>query len=104
MTAPLLPGHICGAQLIQHAAGVGVGVRSSRRASKLLREAAEGRSVLHRRLLGPGWREFCVARRDTRTRHELNTLEPVDGTALPVFRPGQFLMMPSKASIADAES
>lgn len=104
MTAPLLLAYICGALLIQLAAGVGLAIWSSRRVARRGRDAAECHAVSVPVGAWPGWRAFRVARRDyedaARTQCSFY-LEPVDGMTLPAFRPGQFLtfkLTPSTAT------
>ena len=94
MTAPQLLFYIVAALLIQLAAGVGF-VVWRRHGSAALAPVSVADEVSER-VTGAwsGWREFRVARRvfEDRSRSMCSFhLEPVDGVALPPFRPGQFL-------------
>lgn len=94
MTAPLLLAYINAALLLQLAVGVGVWVwrRRSLAVSTPVAEPVGAAQISSG--AWPGWRKFRVARREYED--VLHTqcsfhLEPVDGAALPPFRPGQFL-------------
>jgi ferredoxin-NADP reductase len=94
VTAPQLLFYIVAALLIQLAAGVGF-VVWRRHGSAALAPVSVADEVSER-VTGAwsGWREFRVARRvfEDRSRSMCSFhLEPVDGVALPPFRPGQFL-------------
>jgi uncharacterized protein len=94
VTAPLLLTYILAALLLQ--LGVGIALAWSRR-NATAQSASPAPAVSARAAAAsawPGWREFRVARREfedaARTQCSFY-LEPVDGTALPPYRPGQFL-------------
>lgn len=104
MTAPLLLAYVLGALLIQLAAGVGLVAWSSRRAAGRQPALVPSPRDFASDAAWPGWRGFRIARREyedaARTQCSFY-FEPIDGLALPAFRPGQFLtftLKPPKSS------
>jgi uncharacterized protein len=94
MTAPLLLAYILGALLIQLAAGVGFVAWSSRRAAGRQPALVPSPRDSASDAAWPGWRGFRIARRayEDAARTQCSFyFEPIDGLALPAFRPGQFL-------------
>jgi uncharacterized protein len=94
VTAPLLLAYILAALLLQ--LGMGIALARWRRG------AAAGQELAAPGVRAPpaaagawlGWREFRVARREFEDAAATQCsfyLEPVDGAALPAYRPGQFL-------------
>jgi hypothetical protein len=105
MTAPLLLAYICAAVLSQLALGIGVAVWWRRGATAGIPCALvdQGPPVSVGAWLA--WREFRVVRREFEDAAGTQCsfyLEPVDGTALPPFQPGQFLTFTLR--VADAGS
>ena len=105
MTAPLLLAYICAAVLSQLALGIGVAVWWRRGATAGIPCALvdQGPPVSVGAWLA--WREFRVVRREFEDAAGTQCsfyLEPVDGTALPPFKPGQFLTF--TLQVADAGS
>lgn len=94
VTASLLLAYILAALLFQLAVGIGIAAWRLRRARKVLPVALTGQTPPVNSAAWPGWRAFRVVRRDFedsgRTQCSFH-LQPADGTALPPFRPGQFL-------------
>jgi len=108
MTAPLLLGYICSALLVQFFAFTAIVVWSSRRAGARQHASVRATPYSAPEPAWSGWRAFRVTRRDyedaARTQCSFY-LEPVDGFALPPFKPGQFLtisMKPSKVTGGEA--
>jgi uncharacterized protein len=104
MTAPVLLAYILGALLIQLTAGIGVAFWSTRSTGARHRDPVQANLESGSDAAWPGWRAFRVARRDyedaARTQCSFY-FEPIDGLALPAFRPGQFLtftLKPPKSS------
>ena len=94
MTAPLLLAWICAAILLQLAAGTGVAVWRRGRAPQKPSDIERDLRLPSAPGAWTGWREFRVARRafvDDGHSQCSFLLEPVDGIALPPFKPGQFL-------------
>ncbi|MDO9235227.1 MAG: 2Fe-2S iron-sulfur cluster-binding protein [Aquabacterium sp.] len=94
MSALQLLTYIVAALLIQLAAGLGL-VWFRRRSTPRVGSGQVVESV-SRHAVGAwvGWRAFRVTRREFEDRSQTQCsvyLEPVDGVALPMFRPGQFL-------------
>lgn len=105
MTAPLLLAYICAAVLSQLALGIGVAVWWRRGATAGIPCALvdQGPPVSVGAWLA--WREFRVVRREFEDAAGTQCsfyLEPVDGAALPPFKPGQFLTF--TLQVADAGS
>ncbi len=94
MTALQLLTYIVVALLLQLAAGIGVALRQRRGQQAAAPGGhAEGASAPATGAW-PGWRDFRVARRVFEDRSQSQCsfyLEPVDGSTLPPFLPGQFL-------------
>jgi uncharacterized protein len=100
MTALQLLAYICAALLLQ--AAVGAGVRIWRWRAMAARTPQFDASRLRVADAGawPGWREFRVMRRafEDAARSQCSfLLQPVDGAALPAFKPGQYLTFSLKA-------
>lgn len=94
MTALQLLAYIVAALLIQLALGLGFVVVRWRSAPKLVHDQAAEPAPLVSTGAWSGWREFRVTRREFEDGAHTQCsfyLEPVDGTPLPAFRPGQFL-------------
>lgn len=94
MNAPVLLAYILGALLIQLAAGIGVAAWSARSTGARHRDPFLAKPESESDAAWSGWRAFRLARREyedaARTQCSFY-LEPVDGLALPAFRPGQYL-------------
>ena len=98
MTAPQLLGLITAALLVQLMVGVVMLRRRSRgRLAPLARPAdaaGSAQSAQSAQSAWAGWREFRVVERvieDAQASQCSFYLQPVDGLALPAFKPGQFL-------------
>jgi ferredoxin-NADP reductase len=94
MTAAELLGLIVAALLLQLLVGVGVSVRRWRDAAVTTPAPAPASKVARSESAWAGWREFRVMRREAEdaARSQCSFyLQPVDGQALPAFKPGQFL-------------
>lgn len=98
VTALLLLTWICAALAIELAAGLAVVlVRRHRRIARALTQSAApvaAPSAGSTALAWAGWREFRVARREFEDAAQSQCsfyLEPLDGAALPEFKPGQYL-------------
>lgn len=94
MTALKLLVWINVALLLQLAAGAGIVWWRFRRFQRIPASLFENVSPTISIGAWPGWREFRVARRAYEDRAQSQCsfyLEPVDGVALPSFKPGQFL-------------
>ncbi len=96
MTAPLLLAYICAALMFQLAVGIGVAMWRRRAVAARTPLAPDLQAVQLAVGAWPGWRAFRVARREfedlTQTQCSFY-LEPLDGVALPPFKPGQFLTL-----------
>lgn len=93
MSAAQLLGLISAALLLQLAVGIGVVLRRRRAAAKAV-AAPPVATAPRPDLAWQGWREFRVVRRSLEdvARSQCSFyLQPVDGQALPAFRPGQYL-------------
>jgi ferredoxin-NADP reductase len=101
MTAPLLLACIVAALLLQLAVGIGVAVWRRGGSAADRPAAAQTGPADNPSAAWSGWREFRVARREfedgAHTQCSFH-LEPVDGAALPPFKPGQFLTFSLKVS------
>jgi len=94
MTAPVLLAWICAAILLQMVAGIGAAVWRQRRTPKTSSDTEHDLRVPTPSGAWAGWREFRIARRTFEDEVHSQCsfyLEPVDGIALPPFKPGQFL-------------
>ncbi len=94
MTALLLLANINAALLIQLAVGFGVWMWRRRNAAVNASAAMPVGATQVASGAWPGWRKFRVAGRNFEDAAQTQCsfhLEPVDGAALPPFRPGQFL-------------
>ena len=92
MTAPLLLAYINAALLLQ--LGVGLGVWLWRRSRSAAPAAVPAGAARNAPGAWPLWREFRVTRRQYEDPDHTQCsfyLEPLDGAALPPFKPGQFL-------------
>jgi ferredoxin-NADP reductase len=92
MTAVQLLGLIAAALLLQVA--VGIGLAAWRRPAPTVGQPAGETGEVRSEAAWPGWRAFRVDRREFEdaARSQCSFyLSPVDGQALPPFRPGQFL-------------
>lgn len=93
MSAAQLLGLISAALLLQLAVGIGVVLRRRRAAAKAV-AAPPVATAPRPDLAWQGWREFRVVHRSLEdvARSQCSFyLQPVDGQALPAFRPGQYL-------------
>lgn len=96
MTAPDLLALICAALLLQSLAGAGVMLWRRRRAIPAPSGPAVPGDQPVQTGAWPGWRDFRVARREIEDAAGSQCsfyLEPVDGSPLPAFKPGQFLTL-----------
>jgi len=94
VTVSLLFTFISLALLFQIVVGLGVGLWRRRSDPGELQSMTAVPAALVSTGAWPGWREFRVARRSFEDRAQTQCsfyLEPVDGGALPSFKPGQFL-------------
>ena len=94
MTVASLLAYICLALLLQFAAGLGVWLWMRPRPAAALVAAPQADRAAGEQGAWKGWRDFRVARRvfeDSGHTQCSFYLEPVDGVALPAFKPGQFL-------------
>ncbi|WP_088286781.1 2Fe-2S iron-sulfur cluster-binding protein [Ideonella sp. A 288] len=94
MTAIELLGLIVAALLLQLMVGIGVSLWRRRAAPVTTQPANASPAGARSTSAWPGWREFRVSQRtfEDAARSQCSFyLQPVDGQALPAFKPGQFL-------------
>lgn len=103
MTAALLLAYINAALLFQFAVGMGIWLWRRRSVAEIPSVALQVRAAQVASGAWAGWRTFRVARSEFEDRAHTQCsfyLEPVDGAALPPFKPGQFLTF--SVRVADA--